>query len=231
MNRLKYTIVISIVFVLSGCVSPSYNYIAKSIDVSEPPINQVVTAYVGDNLIRQGHYAEHDAIYVPNDTEAKTMVGYIIKKGYYYKKGDDEYSEYYLPEGIAESGSIEKCGICDPWKILQAYKDEPKLCIITVFNLAVCNSESFFERRKVPLLSANSFQQTLIYSGKLGNKINIGYREFSNSLARPAFNNNVEYDLSESKVIGYKGAKLEIIEATNELIKYKVINNFNKSNM
>ncbi|MCD0195610.1 hypothetical protein K1T77_12420 [Acinetobacter baumannii] len=45
---------------------------------------------------------------------------------------------------------------------------------------------------------------------------------------RPAFNNDVEYDLSQSKEIGYKGALLEIIEATNQDIKYKVIRNFNK---
>ena len=61
----------------------------------------------------------------------------------------------------------------------------------------------------------------------MGTKVNIGYREFSASLARPAFNNNVEYDLSESRVVGYKGAQLEILEATNQHIKYKVLRNFN----
>ena len=48
-------------------------------------------------------------------------------------------------------------------------------------------------------------------------------------MARPAFNNNVEYDLSESPIIGYKGAKLEIIEANNQFVRYRVIENFNKA--
>jgi hypothetical protein len=48
-------------------------------------------------------------------------------------------------------------------------------------------------------------------------------------MARPAFNNNVEYDLSESMLIGYKGAKIEVIEANNQYIKYKVIQNFNNA--
>ena len=78
------------------------------------------------------------------------------------------------------------------------------------------------------MVTEDSFQQTLIYSGRVGDKINVGYREFSNSMARPAFNNDVEYDLSESRIIGYKGARLEIIKATNESIKYRVLNNFNK---
>ena len=45
-----------------------------------------------------------------------------------------------------------------------------------------------FEVKKVSSINSASFQQTLIYSGKVGNKINIGYRETSNDIARPAFN-------------------------------------------
>ena len=69
----------------------------------------------------------------------------------------------------------------------------------------------------------------MIYSGRVGDKIKAGYREFSNNLARPAFNNDVEYDLRESSVIGYKGARIEVVEATNEHIKYKVIQNFSRA--
>lgn len=74
--------------------------------------------------------------------------------------------------------------------------------------------------------SANHFQQTLIYSGKIGNRITIGYRESSGSMARPAFSNDVSYDLSESRIVGYKGARLEVIDATNTEITYKVLNGF-----
>lgn len=74
--------------------------------------------------------------------------------------------------------------------------------------------------------SANHFQQTLIYSGKIGNRITIGYRESSGNMARPAFSNDVSYDLSESRIVGYKGARLEVIDATNTEITYKVLNGF-----
>jgi len=99
--------------------------------------------------------------------------------------------------------------------------------VITVYYYQFCKSDVPFERRKKPLLASNSFQQILIYSGKVGDKIKLGYREFSNNTARPAFNNDVEYDLSESRIIGYKRARIEVIEATNRYIKYKVIKNFN----
>lgn len=107
----------------------------------------------------------------------------------------------------------------------------------TLNDIDICNwikaGEHFdmrgFEKRKRPLASNDSFQQTLIYSGKVGDKINIGYREFSGNLARPAFNNNVEYDLSDSMLIAYKGARIEVLEANNQFIKYRVIENFNKA--
>jgi len=178
-------------------------------------------------MLRQVKYREHEAIYIKSVTKAGWA--YTLYPGFYLKHGDDDNADYYRPGGGDEAGHIEKSFLADPWKSVMAKKDKPILCIVTVFNVAVCGDESDFERVKKPLLTPDSFQQTLIYSGKVGNKINISYREFSGSIARPAFNNNVEYDLSESTTIGYKGAKIEIIEATNQYIKYKVIRNFNNA--
>lgn len=74
----------------------------------------------------------------------------------------------------------------------------------------------------------DSLQQTLLYNGKIGNRITLAYRELQNNIARPAFSNSVEYDLSESNVIGYKGARLEIIKATNTEITYRILSDFQK---
>ena len=73
---------------------------------------------------------------------------------------------------------------------------------------------------------SDSLQQTLLYNGRIGSRVTIAYREFSNNMARPAFNNNVEYDLNESMIVGYKGARLEIVKATNTEITYRVLSGF-----
>lgn len=70
------------------------------------------------------------------------------------------------------------------------------------------------------------FQRTLIYTGREGNILTFSYREFINNMARPAFTADVSYDLSISKIIGYKKFKAEIIEANNTVIKYKVLSEF-----
>jgi len=226
-SLLSISSVVGLLF-LTGCAAPVVNYQPQTQNISEPPLNSTNEKQIGDELLRQGKYREHDAIRVT--TPVKASWAYTIHPGYFLKMGEDKDAEYYRIGGAGEdSGFVEKSAIADPYQSLMVKRDKNTLCIVTVFNGYGCDDStvSNFERTKKPIISQDTVQRTLIYSGKVGNKINVGYREFSGSMARPAFSNSVEYDLSESKSIGYKGALLEIIEATNRSIKYKVISNFN----
>jgi len=69
----------------------------------------------------------------------------------------------------------------------------------------------------------DSFKRELVYSGVSQNTISILYREFINDMARPAFSQELKYDLSQGKAIGYKGARFEVIRANNTGIVYKVL--------
>ena len=51
-----------VISILSACASPNYNYVPEVLDISEPPIDSINVAYVGDPMLRQGTYSEHDAI-------------------------------------------------------------------------------------------------------------------------------------------------------------------------
>ena len=214
---------------LSGCVVPKYNYYPETTRISEPPLNTVVTAYVGDNMLRQGQYTEHDAIYLRRDVKMGILGEVTATRGYYLKTGEDSKSEFYRPPGGPDSGQVLVHPVADPVEAIRVAKQGKKLCCVTILHAEDCTTKADYERKKYAVRSDDSFQQTLIYSGTVGDKINVGYREFSSSVARPAFNNEVEYDLSESKIIGYKGAQIEVIEATNEYIKYRVIQNFNRA--
>lgn len=214
-----------VVFGLVGCATPKYNYQATPQNISKPPLNSVNTAYVGDKMLEQGVFTEREALYVQETT---THSGYTFSEGYYLKTGDDAKGSYFQAiNRIPNGGNLQKNFIVDPFKAVMLDSSN-EICIITFINAKVCTDKHNAKLSKIGVAADNSFQQTLIYSGRLGNKINIGYREFSSNLARPAFNNDVEYDLSESKQIGYKGALLEVIKATNQDITYKVLKNFNK---
>jgi hypothetical protein len=226
-NSLVSMPLVAVALVLTGCVSTNTNYQPLMIDISEPPLGQVVTAEVGSAMLNQGKFVETDAIYLGERVGVGLFNAYTFSPGYYIKEGEDKKNEFYRPELSAEGGRVDKAALADPYKTMLLPRGKNTVCAVTVFNVKVCKNDVDVRRLRRPALIADGFQQTLIYSGRIGNKINIAYREFSNNTARPAFNNDVEYDLSESMVIGYKGAEIEIVEATNRMIKYKVVRNFN----
>jgi hypothetical protein len=84
----------------------------------------------------------------------------------------------------------------------------------------------FLKEIEIVDVKENNFQQEFIYSGKSGNVVKFTYREFTNDMARPAFNQDVQYDLTESNEIGFKGARFLVLNATNTKLEYKLISAF-----
>jgi len=69
----------------------------------------------------------------------------------------------------------------------------------------------------------DSFKAELIYTGKTDNIIRISYREYINDMARPAFSQELRYDLNEGNEITFKTLKMKVLEATNTKITVQVI--------
>lgn len=213
--------------IVTACASPQNNYVAPSEQFSRPPLGEQVTVGVGEEMLSQGNLTYVDGLVV--DTPI-SIGGYTFEGGFYPQSGDDENYTYhrfaYMNGGNENLGVLRKNFIVDPPSSIRAEKDGSQICVVTVFNLATCR-ERDFSRIQKSVSNNNAFQNTLLYSGRVGDKINVSYREYSGNMARPAYFNEVEYDLTESREIGYRGALIEIIEATNRSITYKVIRNFN----
>ncbi|MEW5801088.1 MAG: hypothetical protein AB1847_03180 [bacterium] len=68
-----------------------------------------------------------------------------------------------------------------------------------------------------------SFKAELIYTGKMDNIIRISYREYIDNMARPAFSQELRYDLSEGNEISFQSLRMKVLEATNTKITIQVI--------
>jgi len=79
------------------------------------------------------------------------------------------------------------------------------------------------ERAESRVFPNIGFKRELIYLGGSKNAINIQYREFIDNYARPAFSQEIKYDISEDRVIGYKGARFEVIRADNSGITFRML--------
>lgn len=219
-TRKRFVLIIPLVAlsVFSACTSVQYNGAKTEMQkVSYPPLDKTVTAYVGDHMVEKGVISQIEVLRVIQPIDGAM---YNIPAKTYAQLGFDSSQDFY------EASGVTKKPFADPFNALSVdHNQDSQLCVVTVFGAESCYSGQF-ERQEVISESSNSFQQTLIYSGRVGDNINIGYREFSSSVARPAFNNEVEYDLGESSTIGYKGALIEVIEANNNRIEYKLLRNF-----
>lgn len=85
-----------------------------------------------------------------------------------------------------------------------------------------------FKVTHTPVPKKEYFKQEFIYNGRVGNALKFIYREYIDDIARPAFTQDLQYDLSESKIIGFRGLRIEVITASNTNIEYKVISQFQK---
>lgn len=223
----KITSLAFLVTVLTGCTTPVYNYTPQAKNFSIPPLHITTTTYVGEEMVKQGVDSSAEALSFEQPTQIGDNFYYIIPPGGYIKVGETSSSEFYSGVNSLTGQVIpNRPMINDPVKNIELKKDG-EICIVTIFNATKCDTGKIFKKAKLNTSAQNSFQQTLIYNGKVGSKINIGYREYNDGLARPAFSNEVEYDLSESKTIRYKGAIIDIQDANNQSITFKLERNFN----
>lgn len=196
----------TIILLLAGCRSsaPTMRDAFESFMI--PEIGSITTKGVGENLVTQGTGKLEPFLVISEDS----MIGTVpVRKGQYAY--NDENSTRIQFERDGEND-------------LYLYKEGRKICL----SKTECAGPTLKYTLKNRLASKfyNSFQQTLLYNGKIGNKITLGYREFKNDMARSAFSNDVSYDLSESVIVGYKGARIEIIKATNTDLTYRFLSGF-----
>ena len=66
-------------------------------------------------------------------------------------------------------------------------------------------------------------RRELVYSGMAKGSLSILYREYIGDMIRPAFSQELKYDYEPGTVIGFRGARFEVLEAGNTSIRYRVI--------
>ena len=204
---------------LTACASPQYNYSPNLENFSIPAVGSIKTITVGESLLMQGLKTEADAIHVAAPVTVDRF--HVITEGRYLKQGEDEKYSTYKATPIGSNNASQKY-----FTAILIPHDTTKICVTNAIGAVKCSSTPPVTRIKVTLQSNRSYQQTLIYNGRIGNEIKISYRESASGLARTAFSNEATYDATISPFIAYKGARIEVTQADNEKITYKVLSNF-----
>jgi hypothetical protein len=203
--RLKQKLLAAVLLVIFSLVACGSRPVLFQESYTLPAIGELSTRGVGDSLFEQATgllVKEFELAQDVNVGKNKIPKG---RYGYY-----DENST-----GIWFSGAGQ---------YFYVKKADQTVCI----DGKDCTKVEYTINKKLATVSPDSFQQTLLYNGKIGNRITLAYREFSGGVARSAFSNTVDYDISASPVVGYKGARLEVVTATNTELTYRVLSGFTK---
>lgn len=80
-----------------------------------------------------------------------------------------------------------------------------------------------FERAEV--MVGEGFKSELVYQGVAAGVLRLLYREYSENLARPAFQQELTYTMEAEGAteVGFRGLRLEVLEADNSAIRYRVV--------
>jgi len=72
----------------------------------------------------------------------------------------------------------------------------------------------------------NAAQQSIEYSGRNGSTLRFTYSESIDGQARDAFTREFQMDVSQGNTVAFRGAIIEVEEASNTSITYRVVRNF-----
>jgi hypothetical protein len=212
-KNMKKTVLLVAVVLLAGCktrpITPSFSL------QSFPEVGATATVGIGEQMLTQGYAMTVDAIIVAETVKVGEIT---VEPGKYPLVSENAEFKQFQNVNIIKGGRQRKNGK------LYVFKNDGSAGNICL-GRNLCAAASY-TMGSVTTYSRSRNQQTLIYSGKIGNRITLGYREFVNEIARPAFSNDVGYDLSESTTLGYKGARVQVISATNTEITYKILAEF-----
>lgn len=205
-----------------SCI-PTYNIPTSHIkDFNNIELNIVKNAEIGDKLIEKGTKLISDAILIDSIPQSKIHDNLTIKSGDVlpivlvyegYKLYSNNPDNIHLDNGIAVS---IKYGYAYPYRFSN----------IGTFQLLMGKEKIKFTETSSEKNCEKCFKQQFLFNGKVNNSLKFTYREFINDMARPAFNQDLQYDLSESNIIGFKGLRIEVLKATNVNIEYKVLSSF-----
>ncbi|CAN5832377.1 hypothetical protein BH10BAC2_BH10BAC2_21930 [soil metagenome] len=217
---MRYAIVFSFLLVLTGCASQIKMTEPNRFATTIPEINTINEVEIGTSLVsKEGGY-KYKALKLSKD--AKIRTGNILKD---VKEGEvfinDSYtSTYDLYSSINPTAYGSTYGIAlskSGGKAVTFYKSGAGI------KFSKPNLDLEYSELLTPRPKKEYYKQDFIYNGKVGNAIKFTYREFADDLARPAFTQDLQYDFTESNIIGFRGLRIEILSATNIKIQYKVL--------
>ncbi len=194
-----------------------------------PELGQEVTVAAGTPLLRIGQRVTMNAIVVTHPVQIGLWK--IMSGDYLVTEASSEGARF-APLAKADSRwSPESSGIGNsdyPPHTLEW--NSVGLCIFFSeshgYKMRRCTDRRLGQIETVDVPDRRVWERRLIWNGRAGTEMRVGYREFQNDLARAAYSNEALFDLKASRKVTYAGAVIEILAVSNRGVRYRVLSPF-----
>lgn len=217
-------------FFVAPLVSAQQGALSGPIVRSEPALNEAATAAQGDPV-----YAEIAEVLT---NRVRLLQKVVIDDDLTIEHGTElEYEAHREQPGYCYAdGEKRVMGIKSPRDIcLYAEKDgtftmqarQTRGAIIV--RRSALKSPIKFEKIRGAAVGPTPFRKEILFSGAAAGVLRLVYREFADDLARPAFTQELTFDLPAADApmtINVKGARIEITGAGNRGLAYRVVSPF-----
>jgi len=241
---MRFFLLVSLVMFLSGCLSSPVKLgeYANTKVLDDPQVGTTTTRALGETLVSKGVRTTEPALEVIKTTQFNKADGessimtcaVTVHPGTYPKRGiltkepkgaacfGPVTAELTLSDGTTNWNCPGRTGLGD------VCLDSAGTYHLVLGPGTVPLKQDFDHLRLTERVSEHNpgLVQEIIYNGRAGNSVKMLYREFSYDVARPAFAQELQYDLGESHVVGFKTLRMEILEATNTQITYRLESSF-----
>lgn len=224
------TLAVFIACVLSGCAT--INILDTSVERigAVPKIGDSATAPVGGVVYSQFKYLSRVVCRIQNNYSGGLGLGQIaVSEGDLLAKADLSGDAVYCTLKLAYLDPL-----VGPFRtacFIDANNDgefeKAKAAPGAVWYETDISPPLAYDESEQVLPQSDSFKYELLYQGISKNALKLLYREYVNDFARPAFYQDVIYDLeSKPTTITFRTVRVEVIDADNNQIAYRVLSGF-----
>ncbi|OIQ22010.1 MAG: hypothetical protein BM557_01130 [Flavobacterium sp. MedPE-SWcel] len=222
MKLLKLLLLLPLFLFFSCGVKQTYISSNRIEDIGNK-IGVEYSAEVGEDMVEYEEGRFFDAIVITSEDASITYhaKNKINKKQMFVHMSDIK--GYSLYHSIDEDKPMYTYGVA-----IKKDGSETSAFISNDFGVKLYKTKTPIEYIESEYLDRNKeyFKQQFMYNGRSGNTIKFTYREYVNDMARAAFTQDLQYDLSESNIIGFKGMRIKVLKTSNINIDYVINKKF-----
>lgn len=215
---------------LAGCATPHRQAIASQLTIVElPKLGDERTAEAGEAVVTKSRVYLYEAVRLENRIsggDGNFGKRFTLEPGLLEATVRDEKHIYYTTNKLAVFDSVSGT---------QFERGGLAVSILAPNDVKFYWNEEIRDAPKpAPVLAKTeaadgerpNFRRELIYNGRSGDTLRFTYREYSGELLSAQLIQMIQYNLKNGATFGYKGARVEVIEASPARIKYRLLAGF-----